>query len=169
MATQGDLITKADVIAQFKTFVTDVANSGIVWNASSHPAVNAGAFTNTLRTPPTSGELPTMIAANTLRTIFRDYSYNASSVRKVRAYSSGCWDSGTQVSNLTSAYNSNYAQFDAAGSGTIITGNQIKAADWNTYMSELQAAYNVARNTSTTFATCHCSCHGNCHGSRGRR
>jgi hypothetical protein len=169
MAIQGLVITKDDVIAQFKTFVTDVANAGIVWNASSHPAVNTSAFINTLRTAPTPEELPTMIAADTLRTIFRDFSYNASSIRKVRAYSSGCWDSGTQVSNLISSYETNYAQFDSAGSGTIITGNQIKAVDWDAYMSELQAAYFVARDTSTTFNTCHCSCHGNCHGSRGRR
>lgn len=169
MATTGQLITKSTVIADFQSYVVNTANSGIVWNASSHPSVNGGAWSNDPAVAPADGDLPTMIAATALRGVMRDFAYQASRIRKVRAYNSGCWDSGTQVSNLTNAYVTNYSGFDNAGASTIFSGNLIKAADWNQYMADLQAQYNVARNSTTTFATCHCSCHSSCHGSRGRR
>lgn len=168
MVSTGDLITKSVVINEFYNAVVQYANSW-TWHAGYRPPYNTGAYQSAARTAPTSGELPTMITASTLRAIFRDYSYNCSSVRKVRSYNSGCWDWGTAVSNLTSGYRTNYAAFDSAGSGTIITGNEVKAADWNSYMTTLYNAYITARNSTITFATCHCSCHGQCHGSRGRR
>jgi hypothetical protein len=74
----------------------------------------------------------------------------------------------TSKANLSTTYLQTLGATDSSG---IATDINITIFNLETFFTNLQTAYAIARNTIHTeqVNVCHASCHNNCHSSRGRR
>jgi len=122
------------------------------------------------------------INAGTIRTTLENETALYTNVRKLRVQitidggggntgtrrSTGVVIDDTQVAHMATSYRQSLG---TVSTNQVVSGAQITVSGLQGYFSNLQSAYNTARNNVHTYTAtvCHASCHSSCHGSRGRR
>jgi len=189
MASLTNPINAQNIINRFSDYVTATANSGISWGTDSKPfdemssdyfggttsgksiesdgssinsnPINASTIYNTLVT-----ETNTYTRIRNLRAVL--FVTGAGGNTGTRPTAGTVYDS-TAVANM----NTNYLQStaDNTNNAGVSSGSAIAEGTLETFFSNLRAAYNSARDSTTTIQidVCHASCHSSCHSSRGRR
>jgi hypothetical protein len=182
MTTANTVITKANIVAQFKT-IRDTYNSGIVWHSTNNPftpsasnnygsaqligGTSAGYATGTIE----DNILDSEVVASTIVTQFKSYATSLSRIRSARLIkyyntngsNSATYDQ-TQITNLNSSYQS---LMDPVLFTNVTKDSLLTASDLDAFVARLSTAINTNRTTTLTFIEyyCHSSCHNSCHGS----
>lgn len=123
---------------------------------------------------PTAANFTEAITASNIVSVLRDYAYQTTRVRLVRAgiyyqYSGGVL--GTFAEQVGYAHlNDTYLRTNPLSVSGPAANDIITASTLNTFYTSLR----IAANTDTygdiiDLRICHTSCHSSCHGSRGRR
>jgi len=122
------------------------------------------------------------ISASTIRTALENETALYTNVRKLRVritISGGGGNTGTrrstglviddtQVAHMATSYRQSLG---TVSTNQVVSGAEITVSGLQGYFTNLQSAYNTARNNVHDYqaTVCHASCHSSCHGSRGRR
>jgi hypothetical protein len=190
MTTLDNPITPQNIVDRFKDFVTDTANSNIIWGTDNKPfsempdatfsGTTAGAtITATGSSIGFTGD--TITASSIINALLTETALYTN-IRNLRAiknvvlsYYGGDYPGGggivfdaTNKSNLDITYRQTLNSVDVS---SVSTGNTITSSNLETFFTNLQTEYSTqAANTVTMQVdVCHASCHGNCHSNRGRR
>ena len=193
MTTAGTNITKANIVASFKT-MRDTYNTDIVWHSEDSPftPTQENTYDGVVndRDNPASGTssgfatgsieddiADANVTASTIVTQFRNYASSLSRIRKARLikyYSSTFPADARAESSVTSdvtqiaSLDEKYAtSMDDVEISNVSSGENISASNLDQFIDNLSAAINEARNATLTFKEyyCHSSCHSSCHGS----
>jgi hypothetical protein len=190
MTTLNNPITPQNIVDRFKDFVTDTANSTIIWGTDSKPfsqmpdatfeGTTAGTtITSTGSSIGTSGGIITAVnIVNALLTETALYT----NIRNLRALlnvtggggNNGSYGSPGIIYDATSKANLNitYRQtLNSVNVSSVSTNNTITSSNLETFFTNLQTEYSTqSANTQTIQVdVCHASCHSSCHSNRGRR
>lgn len=195
MATTGELITKQAIINDFVSAVMAPEQNRSRWHINNQPTASTtiGGYdsTNTV-TPyvaiqpvlvnssismanPTVTDFPeTLITANNIVSVLRNYAYGTTRVRSARAgifynYSSGA--SGTFGEAINYAHlNDTYLRTNPLSVSGPSVNQDITATALNTFYTSLRLSANTDNyGDIIDLRICHTSCHSACHSSRGRR
>jgi hypothetical protein len=192
MTTLTNPVTPQNIVDRFKDFVTDTANSTIIWGTNNKPfsempdntyaGTTSGVSINA--TGATIGTTGNTITAATIRSVLETETALYTNIRRQRALLNvigvageanigsrpvaGIIFDNTQVAHLNTGNRSNLG---AISSTNVESGDIINATNLENYFQRIATAYNNIRTTAITnqIDVCHASCHGNCHGSRSRR
>jgi len=198
MTTLTSPISSQNIVDRFKDFVTDTANSNIVWGTNNKPFTNMPDATFLGTTEGTTITVSGSSIGSTGNTITASNIVNAllaetalyTNIRNLRALlnvtgggnpnndgggtgsyanvTPGIIYDQTQKSNL----NANYRQtLNAVNSSNVQSGQTISVTNLETFFTNLQNEYNskLANTATVQVDVCHSSCHNACHSSRGRR
>jgi hypothetical protein len=193
MTTAGTNITKANIVASFKT-MRDSYNTGIVWHSGSNPftpsAENTYNGVVNDRTNPASGAssgfatgnienniTDANVTASTIVNQFRNYASALSRIRRARliryfsttfprndrAQSRVDFDQ-TQITSLDGKF---ATSMNNVGVANVAESQLIVGGNIDQFVNNLSTAINNARTSTLTFEEfyCHSSCHSSCHGS----
>lgn len=194
MATAGTVITKQNVIDDFVSAVMAPEQNRSRWHLNNKPTYNflIGADNSTNQVAPyaiiqdvlvdpsvgmanpTATNFTEAITASNIVSVLRNYAYQTTRVRLVRAgifyqYSGG--SPGTFNEQVAYAHlNDTYLRTNPLGVSGPATNDIIAANALNTFYTSLRLAANTdSYGDIIDLRICHTSCHGNCHSSRGRR
>lgn len=190
MATLNNPVNPQNIVDRFADYVVATGNSGIVWGTN---AVPFGEFNTAEFGGSTSGKGigisgsniasvgDTITASNIYNTLVGETNTytNIRNLRAILFVEGGGGNTGsrptegvvydnTQVAYLNTNYLQNVGSPDASNVGS---GNTVTSSGLEQFFTNLQSAYNSARNTTQTIQVnvCHASCHSSCHASRSRR
>lgn len=190
MTTLDNPVTPQNIVDRFKDFVTDTANSSIVWGTDSLPFsqmptsnfAGTTAGTNITATGSSIGSTgDSIIAANIVNALLTETALytNIRNLRALLNVTGGGGNTGsygspgiifdqTQKSNLSVSYRQTLNTVDVSN---VTLGNEISVTNLETFFTNLQTEYNAKASTTTTIQVdvCHASCHSSCHSNRGRR
>ena len=184
-------IEEQNVVDRFSDYVTDTANSGIVWGTNSLPFTEmpssnfAGTTAGVSINPNLAADLITnnnLITASRIYDVLVNETQQYTNIRKLKAVLFVEGDGGntgsrptagsvydqTSVAHLSTSYRQSLS---TVANNNTSTGNTVGVTQLQGFFTNLQTEYNAKRNTIQTIQVdvCHASCHNNCHGSRGRR
>jgi hypothetical protein len=183
MTTLTDPITPQNIVDRFKDFVTDTANSSIIWGTNNKPfgEMPDGYFGGT-----TSGSTITVTgssiglkgdnitAANIVNALLTETALYTN-IRNLRAllFLTGNTASYYIYDQTQKAYlNTDYKQtLNTVNTENVESNQTISATNLETFFTNLQTEYSTQLSNTQTIQidVCHSSCHGNCHSSRSRR
>jgi hypothetical protein len=190
MATLTSPISPQNIVDRFKDFVTDTANSSIIWGTDNKPftdmpdATFSGAIAGTTITVTGSdiGSVGSTITAASIINALTTETALYTNIRNMRALlnvTGGGGNTGsqptagiifdqTQKSNLATSYRQT---LDAVNNSNVLTGQTITTSNLETFFTNLQTEYASKRDVVQEIQVdiCHASCHSSCHSSRGRR
>jgi len=190
MTTLNNPITPQNIVDRFKDFVTDTANSTIIWGTDSKPFsqmpdatfVGTTAGTTITSTGSSIGSTGNTITASNIVNALLTETALYTNIRNLRAVlnvtggggnngsygSPGIIYDATNKSNLDIIYRQTLNSVDFSD---VVSGNKITASGLETFFTNLQTEYNTqSANTQTIQVdVCHASCHSSCHSNRGRR
>lgn len=181
-------ISKQGIVNRFADYVVATANASISWGTGAKPFTempdaNFGGTTGG-RSIGISGTSisGTQINAGNIRSVLEAETAAYTNMRNLRArlnVTGGGGNTGsrptagiifdqTAKSHLSTAFR---AGIGNPNNANVVAGQQVTAANLETYFSNLRAAYAGVRDNTVTITVdvCHASCHSSCHGSRGRR
>ena len=190
MTTLTNPITPQNIVDRFKDFVTDTANSTIIWGTNNKPfsqmpdATFAGTTDGTTITATGSsiGSTGNTITASNIVNALLTETALYTNIRNLRAvlnvvlsYYGGDYPGGGGViyDQTAKAYlNTDYRQtLNTVASTNVESAKIISATNLETFFTNLQTEYSTQSVNTATIQVdvCHASCHGNCHSNRGRR
>jgi len=190
MTTLTNPITPQNIVDRFKDFVTDTANSTIIWGTNNKPfsqmpdATFAGTTDGTTITATGSsiGSTGNTITASNIVNALLTETALYTNIRNLRAvlnvvlsYYGGNYPGGGGViyDQTAKAYlNTDYRQtLNTVASTNVESEKIISATNLETFFTNLQTEYSTQSVNTATIQVdvCHASCHGNCHSNRGRR
>jgi hypothetical protein len=190
MTTLNNPITPQNIVDRFKDFVTDTANSTIIWGTNSKPftempdATFAGTTAGTTITATGSsiGSTGNTITASSIINALLTETALYTNIRNLKAVlnvtggggNTGSYGSPGVIFDATSKSNLNitYRQtLNSVNFSNVVSGNTITASGLETFFTNLQTEYSTqSANTQTIQVdVCHSSCHSSCHSNRGRR
>ena len=190
MTTLNNPITSQNIVDRFKDFVTDTANSTIIWGTNSKPftempdATFAGTTAGTTITATGSsiGSTGNTITASSIINALLTETALYTNIRNLRAVlnvtgaggNTGNYGAPGIIFDTTSKANLNitYRQtLNSVNVSNVSTGNTITSSNLETFFTNLQTEYSTqSANTQTIQVdVCHSSCHASCHSNRGRR
>ena len=174
-------INASDLLREWGTFVSDVANSGIVWGTNNKPfsEMPTSTFGGTTSGPSVSidgddiGPIETIIQAQPIVDSLIAETRLFTNVKNLRARLQVTGNQGSVTFDQTrkAHMNTSYRTSPSINNTNIFSGQRITDAGLTSFFTNCRTAYTTARDNVTTITTsiCHASCHSNCHGSRGRR
>jgi hypothetical protein len=191
MVTLNNPINPQNIVDRFKDFVTDTANSSIVWGTNNKPfsempdSVFGGTTLGTTITVTgsTIGAVGNEInAANIVNALLTETALYTS-IRNLRAIlnvtggggNTGSYPNPGAIFDATAKSYLDYVTYKqtlgTVNNAGVSAGQTISSTNLETFYTNLQTEYNSqSANTATVQVdVCHSSCHSNCHGSRGRR
>ena len=190
MATLTDPILPQNIVDRFKDFVTDTANSTIVWGTNSKPFTDmpdetfAGttAGTTITATGANIGTTGLPITAANIVSVLTSETALYTNIRNLRALlnvTGGGGNTGsqgtpgiiydqTQKANLNISYRQTLS---SVSNSNVSSGQTISESNLETFFTNLRTEYASKRDVTQQIQVdiCHASCHSSCHGSRGRR
>jgi len=191
MTTLDNPITPQNIVDRFKEFVTDTANSSIIWGTDNKPfsQMPDGTFGGTTlgTTITATGSYigssgGSILASNIINALLTETALYTN-IRNLRALlnvtltyqGGGAYPGGggiiydqTQKAFLNTSYRQT---LNSVNNSDVVSGNKITASGLETFFTNLQSEYSTQLSNTQTIQidVCHASCHGNCHSSRGRR
>lgn len=174
-------INSADLLREWGTFVSDVANSGIVWGTNNKPfsEMPTSTFGGTTSGPSVSitgdniGQIETVIQAEPIVNSLIAETRLFTNVKNLRARLEIIGNVGGITFDQTrkAHMNTSYRTSPSINNTNIFTGQRITDAGLTQFFTNCRTAYTNARDNATTITIqiCHASCHSSCHSSRGRR
>jgi len=191
MTTLNNPITPQNIVDRFKDFVTDTANSSIIWGTDNKPFSqmpdNTFGGTTTGATITTTGSYigssgGSILASNIINALLTETALYTN-IRNLRALlnvtltyqGGGDYPGGGGIiydKSQKAFLNTSYRQtLNSVNNSDVVSGNKITTSGLETFFTNLQNEYNSQRaNTATVQVdVCHSSCHNACHSSRGRR
>lgn len=190
MATLNNPVNPQNIIDRFVDYVTVTANTGIVWgtDVSPFPEFDTLNFGGTTTGKPIGvtgtniGSVGDNITALNIYNTLVNETAAYTNIRNLQAIlfvdgeggnigtrpTAGVVFDETSVAYLSSTYLQSVGSPVDAG---VSSGSDITVSALESFFTNLQTAYNTARDTTQTIQVnvCHASCHSSCHGSRGRR
>jgi len=190
MTTLNNPITSQNIVDRFKDFVTDTANSNIIWGTNSKPfsqmpdATFGGTTVGTTITA-TGASIgvtgDTITASNIVNALLTETALytNIRNLRAILNVTGGGGNTGSYPNpgyifdtTAKSYLDNSYRQtLSSVNTSSVETGQTISQTNLETFFTNLQTEYNMnlANTTTIQVDVCHSSCHANCHDSRGRR
>lgn len=174
-------INSADLLREWTTFVSNVANSGIVWGTNNKPfsEMPTSTFGGTTGgrsvsiTGNTLGRIETIIEAQPIVNSLIAETRLFTNIKNLRARLNVTGNRGSVTFDQTrkAHMNTSYRTSPSISNTNIFSGRRITDAGLTQFFTNCRTAYTNARNSATTITIniCHASCHSSCHGSRGRR
>jgi len=175
MATVGTVVTKANIIDDFVSAVMVPEQTRTRWHATNRPTYIADVLVDASvgMANPTATDFTEAITASNIVSVLRDYAYQTTRVRLVRAGIYYEFPAGPGTIDEQVAYahlNDTYLRTNPLSVSGPAVNDIITADPLNTFYTSLR----LASNTDTygdiiDLRICHSSCHSACHSSRGRR
>lgn len=192
MATLTSPVSKQNIVDRFADYVVATANASIIWGTNTplpFAEFDIGFFGGTTAGMPIAingtSISDTQITAATIVSVLKNETARYTTIRRLRARKNitglGRTDHPSLVTfpvgivydQTNKAYMTatTYTQTITTSSGNVLKDSVISATNLETFFTNLQTAYTVARDNvaSITVDVCHASCHSSCHSSRGRR
>jgi len=191
--TANTKVENQEIINRFKEYLTNTANSGIIYHTGNTPFVEFPTIqfggTNTgipaeLEIADIGGDSADIIATKIFYSLLEETNrYTA--IRKLRARLFVSGDGGntgtrptpgyvrdvTAVAHLQDEYKTSIPTVSNAGVTATGENPTIDASNLELLLQNLKDAYTNARadTKEITIIVCHASCHSSCHSSRNRR